>query len=156
MEALTCGTRGELVVDPDYTCTWTVQSRGDDERLGVRPRRLPRDGRFSRLPPRCCRDERAHGHGIEVEHLRARQPAVSKPVQAEHRAVEPLARGAEASLAPEHYDLVIAGGHDPRVHAAFGRSGLERQPRTPPGGAVGLGPGRADAVLQRGGPVELD
>ena len=63
--------------------------------------------------------------GVEVEHLRAGELPIPHPVKAQRLHVEPLAVRSEAPLVPEHHDLLVGRGDDPRVHPPFAPGRLE-------------------------------
>ena len=93
-------------------------------------------------------EEPKYSGGVEVEHLGPGELPVLYPVEAQRFHIEPLAVRVQAALVPEHDDLLVGRGDDPRVHAPFGPGWLQGVPDLVEAGPV--------AGLQGGGPVGTD
>src|SRR5437016_11836924 len=94
----------------------------------------------------CVGHELGRGGRVEIEHLRADEPAVADAIEAKHRTFEAISGLVHAALLPEYDHLIPVRGDDAWIHAPFGVRRLERIPDLLVGPAEG----------QRGRPVELD
>src|SRR5262245_27775512 len=77
---------------------------------------------------------------IEVEHLRACEPAVADLIEREHGAIETIAVRTDPPLPPEDDYVVVAGRDDPWVHLSLRIGGLQRDPRVAPARRLRLEP----------------
>jgi hypothetical protein len=86
------------------------------------------------------RDEPTDSDGIEIEHLRPREPSAADLIQAENRTIATVSAPTYSSLPPEDHDFLVGRRHNARIHRLFCRRGLQRDPRVCPAGRCAPSP----------------